>query len=128
MTEDNKLIAEFMGLTQTNTGLWTTGTGNDRRMVASSSEHLHYDTSWDWLMDVVEKIEGLSYIKLDKVYVRIDDKTCSIITYFDPEKLLRLTGDDKGEDFRVGISGKTKIDATYSAVVEFIKWYNQQKQ
>jgi len=70
---------------------------------------LQYHTSWDWLMPVVDKIESLGY---------------------DTELVNRL--DDGGIYFCINDSavkasyGKTKIEATYDAVVEFIKTYNDE--
>ena len=51
---DNKLIAEFMGMTY--------GDPNDNSVMTQGSEvipieSMEYHTSWDWLMPVVEKIE-----------------------------------------------------------------------
>jgi hypothetical protein len=54
MMNDNKLIAEFMG---------RGGTFNhDKTMICTgiypdTMTLMKYDTSWDWLMPVVEKIE-----------------------------------------------------------------------
>jgi len=54
--EDNKLIAEFMGVKPTKSEL-------GRKIYYDSHEDkyvgldLQYDTSWDWLMPVVRKIE-----------------------------------------------------------------------
>lgn len=73
---DNELIAEFMGV--------------DHHPLTNK-----YDTSWDWLMPVVEKI-GKQYIPTDLAINRI--------TIFEP------------------------IEGVYSAVVQFIKWYNQTKK
>ena len=48
--KDNKLIAEFMGL------------NIDRGVQSDYMEHeLKYDTSWDWLMPVVENIDHLQH-------------------------------------------------------------------
>ena len=43
-TENNKLIAEFMG-------------GDHRLAQVTHEAHHNYDTSWDWLMPVVQKIK-----------------------------------------------------------------------
>ena len=91
---------------------------------------LQYHTSWDWLMPVVEKIESMQWIGVNKIYVQISDKSCSIWTYFDVKEFLRLTGDDKNEDgkYKVKITADTKIKATWLAIIDFIKWYNIHKQ
>jgi hypothetical protein len=81
---------------------------------------------WSELMPVVEKIENIRHIGIDAVYLQIEGRKCQIWTYFDVKEFLRLTGDDKneGNKFKVQHSAKTKLDATYHSVVEFIKWYN----
>lgn len=70
-----------------------------------------YDESWDWLMPVVEKIESLNY-------------TTSI--YHLPRTLNTVKIFSAGADV-VGVNGETKMQSLYKAVVEFIKWYNDQK-
>ena len=62
MRENNKLIAEFMGFKlQDNPnerwfGQWFT---NPTDVWSNRIEILHFDSSWDWLMPVVEKILDL---------------------------------------------------------------------
>jgi hypothetical protein len=89
---------------------------------------LKFTSSYDWLMPVVEKIESISYIGIDAIYFQIKSKQAQIWTYFDIKEFLRLTGDDKNADnkFKISVSGKTKIEAVYGAVIEFIKWYAKQ--
>ena len=43
-TENNKLIAEFMGVDQVDIDTWL-----------ETNSNLHYHTSWDWLMPVIDK-------------------------------------------------------------------------
>ena len=55
--EDNKLIAEFMGLSIKEGVCYYTDADDMFPMGVEVEEpHLPYDTSWDWLMPVVEKI------------------------------------------------------------------------
>jgi len=77
-----------------------------------SDEELPYFTDWNWLMEVVEKIESLHesnniLIGTNITYVQIHNK---------------ITNEQ--ETFK-GVSN-IKIEAVYNACVEFIKWYNQQ--
>ena len=68
-----------------------------------------YNFSWDWLMPVVEKIESLGYdFSIDNCYVRIWDGGQS--------------------DFEMTFSEPTKLLTTYFAVIEFIKWYNNERK
>ena len=76
---------------------------------------LKYHTSWDLLMPVVDKIE-------------IDCK-CNVYIYGhydwkEPNRCLILGW--KNNEI-VSKSNDSKIEAVWLAVVEFIKWYNQNK-
>jgi hypothetical protein len=101
-TENNKLIAEFMGMKygkyrRFKNGKWT----------HSETSLSNFATDWNWLIVAVEKIESMNY------YVDIMNKAVSI---------------NNDEDMIVDLSGKdfsTKIEAVYTAVLEFIKWYNK---
>tara|TARA_R100001480_G_scaffold135528_1_gene132689 strand:+ start:644 stop:937 length:294 start_codon:yes stop_codon:yes gene_type:complete len=61
---------------------------------------LHYHTSWDWLMPILGKIEDLNY-ELPEDSNLIGDITHGLVSI--------------------------DIEMTFEAVVEFIKWYNQNK-
>lgn len=103
--ESNKLIAEFMGVENPYyKGHFTSPNG-----VATLPEDMKYHISWEWLMLVIDKIEG---ILPDDSLISITYKTCIIPVL------------DGG--FDIEISDSTKIGATYKAVVQFIQWYNQQ--
>ena len=70
-------------------------------------DELKYHEDWNWLMEVVEKIESLVYrIEIVKHICRIylSNKETIIISENTP-----------------------KIEAVYIACVEFIKWYNENK-
>ena len=73
-----------------------------------------YHNSWDWLMPVVEKIESLED-KYDYFTVNISGGNNPYIESSTGELIADIAG------FEL-----TKIQATYKAVVEFIKWYNKQ--
>jgi len=92
---DNELIAEFMQLpplTEEEIGMnW-------------NHSKCPYDTSWDWLMPVVEKI--------DKCYSLLPDS-------LEGEYIIRY------DVLERAITNEWNIIDAYKAVVEFIKWYNQ---
>lgn len=54
--ENNKLIAEFMGIIPNEAGVYYVSEHK-----GYSLENLLYHTSWDWLMPVVEKILDISF-------------------------------------------------------------------
>lgn len=101
--KDNKLIAVFMGMKPLNNDssilVFSTDRGND----IVSIDNLQYQDDWNLLMEVVEKIESLGIV------VEIRENVCYIET---------SQGNYTSE------LEETKIQATYKAVVEFIKWYN----
>ena len=126
--KNNKLIAEFMGFKVKEHG-WL-----------SDKETLHptdikYNISWDWLMPVVEKIESITIdieeestmagtmrTMPNQFEVVITCNYCTINRGNGAEGML----DDFLELWDGSFEG-TKLQATYKAVTEFIKWYNKSK-
>lgn len=105
-TENNKIIAKFMGYAQPhpeypNTSYWYK---EGRAPLAL----LLYNSSWDWLMEVVEKIESLGYS------VDIFNKAVSIQCNTKTEMIVDLSGR----------TDNSKLSQVYEAVVEFIKYKN----
>ena len=116
---DNELIAEFMGLEHREETavlqrryLWTDGY---RRLFHPVSK-LRFDTSWDWLMPVVEKIEKL----YSDAFPSNEEFVRRILAKENP-----LDGPYMDV---VGLPLSTSISEVHKAVVDFIKWYNQTKQ
>ena len=129
--DGNKLIAEFMGweisekdLPYRNYSLvgipeqfrTVYGYGNAEPFSELTFKNLQFHASWDWLMPVPEKIEELGYntlISKGFVVANYGTQVCAI-----------------GQDFayREFIDTpdpvETKLEAVYSAVVNFIKQYN----
>ena len=106
-TEKNKIIAEFMGYIK-NTPSKDFFQHPTEKNRYDRIEFLSYDSDWNWLMEVVEKIESLGYrIEIVKHIGRIylSNKETIIISENTP-----------------------KIEAVYIACVEFIKWYNNQNK
>jgi hypothetical protein len=89
----NKLISEFMGM-------------EDHQEMGEYVTP-NYNTSWDWLMPVVEKIEGLRDENGNAYRFNIDMCNAQI-----EETHIEILG------------GAFKIDTTYKAVVQFINQYN----
>lgn len=118
--ENNKIIAEFMNSKVTIDTYFITG-----MYISINENDLKYDTDWNWLMEVVRKIEQ-TYIKENfeqfheieikaKISVSIENNFCQILS----------NGMYLNELF--SINGTTKKEAVYNACVEFINWYNEQK-
>jgi hypothetical protein len=110
--EGNKLIAEFMGETPKeykDMGIW----------IKEYSIRANYNEDWNLLMPVVEKIE--KDVSKEPYYgftVRISDLYCSIVCH---EKYCQ---DGVIYQTPYGFKPNSKIEATWLAVIEFIKYYN----
>ena len=107
--EKNKLIAEFMGYNEEIVNDEVYFTLPDM-LESLSDEELHYHSDWNWLMEVVEKIENLGY-----------GVTIGMADYC-------IIQNDWKEDLKEihSLTENSKLLCTYNACVEFIKWYNQQ--
>jgi len=110
-TEENKLIAEFMGYKVFNNGfgdcysnIKTDYNDGIYKFIKGCKEYqLQFHDSWDWLMPVVDKIYS------SNEYVKYKDTMSGIFN----EEPVRINS--------------KYISVTHKAVVEFIKWYNEQK-
>lgn len=128
ITENNKLIAEFMGLPEvsckigTKDGIVTEGYKHPKVDVPIIPSGMQYKYSWDWLMPVVEKIETK---KNERVSVNIGT---SEVTIFIHNKKAYDNKDYRKYDFYTSKYQINKLQATYNAVVKFIKWYNENKE
>jgi len=125
---NNKLIAEFMEL-ETSDGCYFEHLTKKGNTELTHHILLQYHISWDWLMPVVEKIESqykanfttkctwneFNEYSYYQVIVNIEQGEMSRDrkAIYDSEMIYSYIGD----------SVKCKIDATYQAVIEFIKNY-----
>jgi len=104
--ENNKLIAVFLGLKLTTDGIQALYyEGNSLKAIPK------YNSDWNWLMEVVEKIESLGFIL--KIY--------GVETTF----LKRGTFNEN--IWNDGFIGKDRKESIYNACIAFINWYNEQK-
>jgi hypothetical protein len=117
--KDNILIAKFMGWNWSKEGNGKTYLMNPRLqpeeiIYSTRPEQLVFHKSWDRLMPVIEKIEKLG-VTTQICYAAGSKTYCTWI--------LGLYNDyDSTNVF------PSKIESVYSAVVEFIKWYNKQNK
>lgn len=75
------------------------------------SVRYQYHLNWQYLMPVVEKIEIIDGYRY---YVKIIQSCCFIHECNNSDKQIVFS-----------ISKKTKIEAVYDCVVDFITWYNK---
>jgi len=105
--ENNKLIAEFLGATFKENEFYFPAIVFKTGKNYFENHELKFHSDWNWLMEVVEKIESLDYsfqiLKNGWVVINDDDN----------EEVL--------ESF-----GESKLNAVYGGCVEFIKYYNEQ--
>lgn len=119
--EGNKLIAEFMGWRKDPTHGWLTKDEQDAWNYRDDY-HFKYYVSWDWLMPVVEKIEGLNNGENGKGYI-VSLKSPSCVGYIDKEDGFKMPIPCDARTL-----GTTRIESVWLAVVEFIQWYNKNKK
>lgn len=124
--ENNKLIAEFMGYSFK----MLPDTDNQCYELSGSWDIIHvtefeigcfaYHSDWNRLMPVVERIESLGYYTNSDIgFTGSDNKT--VMHFFRVYK-------NGYEGINIAFSKSTfKIESIYTAVIEFIKWYNDNK-
>lgn len=112
---DNELIAEFMGGKYYPNGVASEWIFPD----GTKPSNLHYHDSWDWLMDVVDKIA-----EMENTEIRFSTppNRC-LISYYEVEDNA-MTGRIYKHQEHVHVTDKTLIAVTHCAIVEFIKWRN----
>lgn len=113
-TENNKIIAEFMGMKPINKndtdGIWNcTIKAHGFNIV----QNLSFNSDWNWLMEVVQKINIIDDYRYT---VQIN----SMDTYIHDLK-------NGGFVFQSECKWQPDelINSVYQAVVEFIKWYKE---
>jgi hypothetical protein len=109
-TENNKLIAEFLGFQSTSLGWFD----NEEHLINVEKDNtfddLKFHSNWNWLMEVVGKIENYN----EYTSVLFFPQGCAIVCFIE-------------NGFSFSNDCNTKIEAVYNACIEFIKWCNKQK-
>ena len=130
--ENNKLIAEFLGYIDN-------GCSEDGFLIHPITNYdveissLKYHEDWNWLMEVVEKIESLNLgnTTIKTVFseedLYINSNVSFLIMY--KECYVNFFGEMKVYENWISVTEcNSKIEAVYTACVEFIKWYNNQNK
>lgn len=116
-TIGNNLIAKFMGAEISGSGIWVCFPNRNPKL----SGDLGYHFSWDELMPVIEKISAIKW----------GEDTDSPDTYY-PRTFGMLSPETGKPMFRFNLHGcfeaDTLIEAAWLCVVEFIKWYEENKE
>ena len=127
--ENNELFAEFLEWKKNEDGTFESPSKffwEDKHAHMSwnvvrydwKPSNMLFDVDWNWLMEVVEKIENQYRSKFSKntfPCVSISSICCKISFYGNYEEVI------------TNIIRPTKIEAVYQACLEFIKWYNENK-
>ena len=108
MENNNKLIAEFLCWDINSPSTFPTYLHQEEE--TQGYWELKFDTDWNWLMEAVDKIESFGYV------FQLQGNSA---TFFKNKTFKEPIWNDS-------FIGNTKLKATYNAVVEFIKWYNEQ--
>lgn len=120
-TENNILLAEFLGATKTDLNgrqkpIWYP-------ILGASHTQLHFHSDWNWLMEVVNKIDKTELSGLT-FSVDILNGLTQIICYGE----CKINGVVLPSDTTLLIAeSKSRIESTYSACTQFVKWYNENK-
>ena len=124
--EENKLIVDFLNTDVNNDGTYElpkfgTIRPNGDFKTSFTLEQMKFNKDWNWIMQVVDKIESIEVI--GQVFnIQIDRNKTHILyapANYSSEKWFENLIIKESED---------KLLNTYQAVVEFIKWYNQQNK
>lgn len=122
--ENNRMIAEFMNAEMTVTQFGMDGHPFNTSLYKYEKprDNWPYDTSWGWLMEVVEKVESIYHDRHGYFGVYISSNSCTIQgTKFRSDTIEQ----DKPAVYFHNVVLGTKLEATYNAIVSFIKWYNK---
>lgn len=131
-TEKNNMIAHFMGgyvIKQREydmphgsqsthiINMWMKPMGAPNWATFAHIGHFEYHSSWDWLMPVIRKINGLGkeyQFTIFKTYV-----SCTV------ERGGKFYKDFSFSHAEYITEEQSDITAAYNLVVKFIEWYNQ---
>lgn len=116
--EGNKLICAFMGMREHSIykELYF-NILNVHKYDTVNLKDTKFHSSWDWLMPVVEKIENTK--AKESFYFDVDILSTGVIISSVANHVVQITQEE--------IQSTSKIEAVYNAVIEFIKWYNENK-
>ena len=124
--EGNKLIDEFLGNKIT---FW------NKRWFVNNYLVMNYHYSWESLMFVIDKIEKLGYGTIISYYSMISNygcQSCEIDITHNVLSGFLVDFDDCGNEIygqaKFMSLTRSKKESTYKAIVQFIKWYNQNKE
>lgn len=112
-TENNILLAQFIGWELYNNLL----TFDESLFTFSESNvfilDLKFHSDWNWLMEVVEKIERYLY---DEQGTEFKIDVFAGASIYIPKTKIHI---------HFPYNNSSKIEAVYNACIDFVKWYNE---
>ena len=131
-TENNKIIAEFMIKQEPTENFCVGSIGQEVGVFTGIKteyfkyEDLKFHSDWNWLMEVVEKIEQTT---IKETYGQFNEKESNaIVSVVIENKFCQILSNGIYLNEIVSENEETKIEAVYNACLEFIKWYNEQNK
>ncbi len=133
ITDNNKLLAEFLGWENhlKNKGITKVYINNEEyiqdweyfdveKNILITPIEMKFHTDWNWLMQVVEKIETIS----------LNEENYSFYFGISTQGVLIMSKTKTGYPTQIVDIEKTgtKLKAVYNACIEFVKWYNEQNK
>jgi hypothetical protein len=125
--ESNKLIAEFMGAHSRVSDKYGELFRFDNRggEYGENALPIRYHQSWDWLMPVVDKIDTMDLSNIQAcINGTLGKPTGASMIMYDDRSYICVDG--VGTLLNV-FNTNNRLSNTYECVVEFIKWYNKNK-
>lgn len=86
-----------------------------------------YNSSWDWLMPVVEKIATIRNLHTNGMFKYMVHMELNPITGTEIEGMYKRNFFGSKDEFSCKMYEKSFIENTWLACVAFIEWYNQEK-
>ena len=134
--ENNKLFSEFLG---NDTDEYGTDVFVPKQLMFNHNaqcmqgifqfDECYFDTDWNWLMLVVEKIESnLKYVITINSSPTISSRWLSYKILIQKNNFSDILDKVFIVKYESNYSkNESKKEALYNACVEFVKWYNNQK-
>lgn len=123
----NKLIAEFMEATSYKHGIFDAVNFPEKTEEGFKSYdliYLKYNSSWDWLMPCIDKIERLYETETSLPMFEINSHYCKFALTYPHKYKVFIAGCYRSSPEE--IKANSKIEAAWMVAVEFIKYYNKQ--
>ena len=126
--ESNEMIAEFIGMKKSKYNQWCF---KEQYVCIEGEDYadywhieLKFNLKWDkWLMPVIEKVESIYDDFHGYFGVYIHSNCCTI-----QGSKLNTSVENYHPAYFLESYGDTKIEAVYLAVIQFIKFWNDQKR